>query len=298
MTIHCVLHIVAPTVDFNTVIPESKLLEDGDTITAAHHHSSLGDASFETLVNIALQCDKVVFHPEQFDQDSELEKSTMLMLHYLSHRITIDNFSASKPFDTVNLDLSSSQDPCLWVFGCSHSYGVGLDHESQRYSNILAESLHLPLRLIAEPGSSLGWSLNHMIRSEIKSSDTVVWQITTPGRLSKYQGNKKILHTKIAHHPALLDFFSDDQMFFDHVNLLHQGVAFLRAKKVKFAMTSILPKDSDWFYTYNQEYVKFPEYCYTPDFTVDFGHDGVHAGPLSNKLLASSLHDHIQYING
>lgn len=293
-----ILHIVAPTVDFNTVIPESRLLGHGASITASHHHSSLADADFDTIVEIAHHCDRVIFHSEQFDLDSELQKATMCLLTYLNHRMPVENFTADDSFDPFDMDLSGDANPCLWVFGCSHSYGYGLDHEHQRYSNILAKSLGLPLRLVASPGSSLNWSLNCLIRSAIKPTDTVVWQITTPGRLSKYHSNKEIIHTKIALHPALLEFYNDDQIFFDHCNLIQQGVAFLRAKKIKFVMTSILPKDSDWFYTYNQEYVKFSEYCYAPNFAVDFGNDGVHTGPLSNKILASRLQDHIQYING
>lgn len=293
-----ILHIVHPEVNFLQIIPDSLLLVNGDKLSRPHHHSSLGDANLNYLISIAVECDQIVFHPEKFDINSELYKSTVLLLSFLSHRCKIQGFDLPGTTDFLKTDVSTGNNSCLWVFGCSHSYGVGLSNEKERYSNILAEKLELDLKMIAEPGSSLFWSLCKLVQSPIKNTDHVIWQITTPGRLLNYK-NKKIKHTKIANYPSLLDFFDDDQIFFEHITFLQLGISYLRAKEIKFTITSILPKETnDWFYTYHNEYVKYPEYCYTPDIWVDFGNDDTHAGPLSNKLLASRLIDHLQYTNG
>lgn len=292
------LHIVAPTVDFEHIVPTSKLLASGDTVSQPHHHSSLADADFLTLICAARQCHRIIFHPGGWDIDPDLDKMTKLLLSSISHWADIEGFVPKHSISIFHQSLDRDPAPRLWVFGCSHSYGTGLDCDNQRYANLLAEQLNLPLKLIAHPGSSLTWSLNCLVNSPIQVNDTVIWQITNPGRLLQFTHKEGIVHTGLVKYPVLLDFFNEDQIFFDHVNLVRNGVNFLRLVGAKFALTSILPQDSDWWYTYHREYVTYPEYCYAPDSCIDFGNDGIHAGPLSQQILADRLQTHLHYTYG
>lgn len=196
----------------------------------------------------------------------------------------------------TSLDITTrSQTPTLWVFGCSHSYGVGLRPGEKNYGALLADQLDMPLKLVAKPGSSTQFSLRHLINADIQADDIVVWQLSTAERCS-YRRGELVNEIMIATQPPgsiFLDFFTDDQIFFHHVSLLNMGAMYLRAKKVNFAFISIFSglKTTELLHT---EYQKYPEYCNTNNYEVDKGTDRLHTGPRSHQNISNSLYNHIQ----
>ena len=93
----------------------------------------------------------------------------------------------------------------------------------------------------------------------------------------------------------MIDSISDEQLYFTQISLLNTGVKFLRSLNCKFVITSV--SDFGSHHDYVSEYIKYPEYRSNYGLHLDFGTDGVHAGPLSHKALAQRLLDHIQYTN-
>jgi hypothetical protein len=152
----------------------------------------------------------------------------------------------------------------------------------------------MPLKLISKPGSSTEWSLRHLINSNFGPKDIVIWQLTAPERVSMYN-NEILLST--TNNPHLLEVYSDEELFFNQVNFLNYGISFLKGRNVNFVFTSLENKNN-LLYNYKKEYVKYPEYCYSPSFNVDLGNDNLHFGPLSNNNLANSLVNHIQLLYG
>ena len=88
----------------------------------------------------------------------------------------------------------------------------------------------------------------------------------------------------------------NDQLFFNHVNLLTAGVRYLRAINSQFLLTDLTSAGYN-FYEYKLEYSKYPEYVYHPNLFLDLGSDGIHVGPLSHKALAQRILDRIYYLN-
>lgn len=254
-------------------------------------HTSLGDLQAHQIIELALQYQELEFHPQSFDNDSDLFHETQVLLNFLQHRKTVKNYKKTEPTKFYH-NVKTIKNPCLWVFGCSHSYGTGLE-SGQRYSEILAAHLDLPLMLVAEPGSSLGWSLDQIHQVSIKPSDVVVWQITTPLRTTKFNG--ELQHMMLSNHASqcYLEVFTEHQVLFDNLQRLRQGINYLRSLGSKFVMTSLDVKDS-YYYQYLKEYTQYPEYCYTPGIWKDLAKDRLHPGPLSNLALAKCLHDHLQ----
>jgi hypothetical protein len=199
-----------------------------------------------------------------------------------------------KTFTTLDIN-NTEEKPTLWVFGCSHSYGVGLKTNEQGYAQLLAEYLNLPLKLVAKPGSSTHFSLRHLVNANIKEHDTVVWQLTTAERFS-YVVNGHISEIILPSRPQqkYIDFYTDDQIIFNHLSLVNIGAMYLRAKKVKFSMISVLSAGIP-FEPIMQEYIKYPEYCNTERCNVDTGTDNLHMGPLSHQKISQTLLNHIQY---
>lgn len=290
------LHIIEPTFDFGVINTSSTLLTSINIpLELDEYHTSLGDMSSLDIINISSNFSTINFVDKKFDRSSDIYKETVVLLNYLSWSINVTNFTVGSPISFADpMFYKRPNESTLWVFGCSHSHGVGLLPDEKRFGEIVAESLNLPLMLISKPGSSLDWSTRNLVAADIKTGDVVIWQLTTPHRVSQYNGVKttEIMLTRSTDR-CLLEVFDDHQVFFNHINLLNFGVRYLRSMGVKFVIVSILPKLENFFYEYLVEYSKYPEYCYTSGCQIDLGTDRLHVGPLSHQTLAQRLLDHI-----
>ncbi len=295
-----ILHVTHPTFNVSTTNSNSILLNNKlDLLPNDEYHTSLGDMNACDILSIASKFEVINFVPSNFDFNESIYHETIILLTHLQHRMPVNNLSVDPAIRFLdNIDIESKfADPTLWVFGCSHSHGVGLESSKFRYSEILSQELNMPLRSITKSGSSTRWSLRHLINANINPEDLVIWQITTPGRIS-IAGDLPIeLLLSSTDNRAMLEVYSDEQVYFDHLSLINYGVQYLRALGVRFVLTSI-EHDTSLFYDYKKEYVKYKEYCYSPGFNVDLGTDNLHFGKISHKNLALSLLDHIHYING
>lgn len=292
-----ILHITHPSFHISTINHRSVLIDSiSDTLPNEEYYTSLGDISAADILTISKHFDLINFIPHGFDTTEPIYHETIILLTYLQHKIQVNNLTIN-PLNTFvdNTDITfRPTGPTMWVFGCSHSHGIGLLPNELRYSDILSRELNLPLKSITKPGSSTRWALRHLINASIQSDDLVIWQITTPGRISLAGTPPTELMLSTSPNQHLLEVYTDDQIYFDHMSPINYGVQYLRAKDVNFVLTSI-EVASALFYDYKKEYVKYKEYCYSPGFNVDTGTDGVHFGGLSHKNLALSLLNHIHY---
>lgn len=290
------LHLIEPTFDFSLINSTSTLLTSGDTlINFDEYHTSLGDMSSADIISVLENFHTINFVPSQYDQSSEIYKETVILLNYISWFKTVTNFrrQPAVAFESL-LAQDRPNTPVLWVFGCSHSHGVGLLPNQKTFGKITAEALNLPLMLISRPGSSLNWSTRNLIAADIRPGDTVIWQITSPDRITQFDGSvaKEIMLAR-TDNPYLLEVFDSNQVFFNQINLLNFGIRYLRHRGIKFVMISMLPK-IEKYYEYVNEYTKYPEYCYTPGCDLDFGTDQQHVGPLSHRAIAHRILNHVQ----
>jgi hypothetical protein len=296
-----ILYITHPTFNVSTINNNSKLLDKPiDQLANGDYHTSVCDMTVADIISAAKQFESIHFVSDNFNTADSIYHETVILLSYLQHQMPVINF-ITPPIQTFvddHLDIiSRTNDPTLWVFGCSHSNGIGLSSKDLRYSNILSQWLNMPLNSISRPGSSTRWSLRHLINANLHKSDLVIWQLTTPDRISSASKYPFEILLSKTDSRALLEVYDKEQIYFDHLSLINYGVRYLRAAGIKFIITSI-EYDSTLFYDYKKEYVKYKEYCYSPGFDVDFGNDHVHFGELSHKNLALSIQDHIQYIYG
>jgi hypothetical protein len=132
-----------------------------------------------------------------------------------------------------------------------------------------------------------------LFNAPIESQDTVVWQLTTPNRVSKFNGDivQEIVLSS-SRDRKLVDSITEEQLFFNQISLLNTGVRFLRLIGCKFLLTSI--NDVGSMYKYILEYIKYPEYCPSYGMNIDKGTDGLHVGPLSHQAIAQRLMNHVQ----
>ena len=181
------LHIAHPSFDVSTINNKSILLDvPKDILPDDEYHTSLGDMSAADILAVSKQFESINFIPDNFNPIEPIYYETVILLTYLQHLMKVSNFSVGQ-IDTFTDDLNISSRPTdtlLWVFGCSHSHGVGLLPNELRYSDIISQELNIPLKSITKPGSSTRWSLRHLINANINPTDLVIWQITTSDRIS------------------------------------------------------------------------------------------------------------------
>ena len=176
----------------------------------------------------------------------------------------------------------------LWVFGCSFSNGDGV-LSSEKYSSIVSNHLNLPLMDITQSGSSTRWSLRHLLQANISTNDIVIWQLTTFGRFSSAENKTTLTEFLLKNAQREVVVNSNDlQLYVDQLSLLSYGVQYLRAKKVKFKIIS-LESPGKFCNDLINEYIRYPEYCYLPNWQIDTGSDNIHPGKLSHKLVAENI---------
>ena len=289
------LHLTHPHFNYSALNPESILLDRVDTeISSAEYHTSLGDLTAIEIISIVNKFDHVNFVDNQFTPGDDIYEDTVALLTYINQNKNITNFSNKECQAFIeNKEIYTRPDePVLWVFGCSHSYGIGLRPNEKRYAELVAEGMGLPLKLIACPGGSMHWTLRHIVNAAIEPRDFVIWQIINPARTSYFNGKHVeeicFSHTKNRH---LLEVYTDEQIYFTHLSIINVGVRYLRAISSRFMLISL---DHINDYQFSVEYTKYPEYYHCSNFAVDLGTDNLHYGPLSNKRLAITLLNHIQ----
>jgi hypothetical protein len=276
-----------PTV-LSTLLTNTNLsnLQDG------LYHTSLGDISINNLLSVCKIVDEIEFIDFN-DTDHNTYIKTLSILNQISKSKPINNFKLNPP--TSFLEFTTETDAVsLWVFGCSFSHGVGVS-TNERFSNIISNSINLPLMDITNPGSSTRWGLRQLINTNFKKDDLVIWQISTFSRLSiaTDKDHLKEYLIKDTNKDTIMNT-SKIQLYVDQLSLLNYGIQYLRAKQVKFVVISLDNQHSftdDLIY----EYSLYPEYLYMGEWFVDKGSDGVHPGRLSHKLVAESIHNVIQY---
>jgi len=294
-----VLYFTCPNFNYSTKNQNSILVNSTkmNFNKSNEYHTSLGDLSVPEILSIASQFDKIVFDDSGFEIDNPLYTETISLLYYINTMLKNVNISNTQEKSFINNTAIFDHPgvPTLWIFGCSHSYGTGLESEDQRYGNILSHSLDMPLKMIAKPGGSMNYSLRHIVNSCFKPNDLIIWQIINPARLSYFNG-KHVEEIVLSNskNRTIIKFFDDPQIYFNHFNYINIGVQYLRARNCNFILTSLDHND----YNYLDEYKNYPEYIFIKDFAVDLGTDKLHFGQLSHKNLALSLLNHIHYING
>ena len=245
----------------------------------------------DEIIRLSSQFDCFEFEATGFDITSSVYQESVTLYKYLNKHC-VSKFGCEEFTSHPGINDRLDQ-PILWVFGCSHSHGVGLKPNESNYGQLLSQSLATPLKLITKPGSSLHWSYRHLFNAPIQSRDIVIWQLTTPGRVSRFDG-KQVEEIVLSNSKdrKLIDSISDEQLYFTQISLLNTGIRFLRSLNCKFVITSI--SDFGSHYDYVSEYIKYPEYCSNYGLHHDYGTDGRHAGPLSHKALAQHILDHVQ----
>lgn len=283
--------------------------DNSDNLKAGIYYTSLGDFSnLNSFIRLLEKANTLIYQPptqwSDVDQNgfSYMQEWTEFYLLYCQSRaevLEIQNIQTDDIKSMLELsDYRKSEQPQLWSVGCSITHGVGV-LPSERYGQLIADSLNLPVSFLSSTGSSISWAADQILRSDIRSGDIVVWGLTSTNRLPYYQ-DKAVTHVNVSYYQknpkfnSIIDMSRLDEphMKYQSVTSIAQVVNFCQKVGAKLWLAGVLV---------DRHFIKyasyFPNYiqllgnigCKESEMFIDLGSDNSHPGPLTHKYYAENI---------
>lgn len=265
---------------------------------------SLGDLDNEdSFCSLLRRANKITLVDKDIWSDGKTKKDPYSMAWQTINYIKI--IEAQNRF--VPTPRLSSQ-PCIWLAGCSTTAGQGLDFRRQRYGFLVAEELDLELIDMSESGSSIQWSAERILHSDICANDIVIWGITSTQRLPYYHNNE-LYHINHKFYEIerkwLQNYISIDELTSE--NLYHHNLQSIRsvenfcdkidAKLVKVSIhcsidVSAACADDNFVFIHGEKGSD------TKSSYLDLGNDNDHPGTLTHQMYAQRILQHLEKRHG
>lgn len=293
--------------NLNSVINKTLI---NDTV----YYTSLGDVgagNYLILMDLLYSATNVVYCPPEkwsdgatvdiLDPTSSIQGQTEDVLLRLPANVKVSNFSKEHLVHDPRplVDHRQSDRPQIWIAGCSISHGVGVD-SSERYGQLLAEDLKMPVSFLTRPGSAIDWAADQILRSEIREGDIVIWGLTSIERITfvhnhcletgitntTYQNGKNQRLEKIVPQKTL---FSQNT-FYTHIYSIDQVTNFCKKCKAILIIVGLLTSGAELRFLASNPY--FHNYTYKTSVNNsaslfnfnDTGDDNQHPGPKQHTL--------------
>lgn len=294
--------------------PLAELVTDANSadLTSGVYYTSLGDfAKLQDFVKVLSCADTLIYSPptewsDMLAEFSYMQCWTEFYLRYFRDRKEVLELPRTDLGEFLALaDHRRNEGPQLWSVGCSITHGVGIDPE-QRYGQLVANQLNLPVSFLSDQGSSIEWATDQILRSDIRAGDIIVWGITTHNRFAYY--DKEVIHVNTSYyqqHPKFnqtisIDRLDQPDMMYRAVTRIAEVVNVCRKLNVTLIIAGVLVDRN--FIKYASE---FPNYLQLfggfgheeSELFIDLGTDQSHPGPLTHQWYADELIKYIHNLN-
>ena len=142
-------------------------------------------------------------------------------------------------------DHRQGNDKQLWVSGCSFADGIGVSKQ-QRYGQLVADKLLLPVSFLTSPGSSIPWAADQILRSDIRANDIIIWGITAINRYVSYKNKIEInVHPQCFIDPVdlFVELEPDRPQVISSTTNIKKSMALLSEKQKKLLIEDCLSDD-------------------------------------------------------
>jgi len=272
------------------------------------------------FVSVLASATKIVYYPNKAETDIDLENPLNCtrglfenILLSISQTTPVENLKnnilgSNKVSATLKaclelVDTRKSNIPQLWGVGCSFTYGSAVDY-SQRYISVLTKKLNMNMSCLAQPGGTISWAADQILRSDIREGDIVVWGLTDKFRFTWFRDNTVWNFTPTEYkkfnwllETVPLSVLTDyDNAVYQSLTHIYQVNNFCNKIGAKLLLVGLLTGPDDLLYLHNLP--NFYQY-YNKDFVdyIDLGYDGVHPGPLQHQRYADSIFKQLQVRN-
>jgi len=173
---------------------------------------------------------------------------------------------------------------------------------------LLSDQLNIPVSFLTAPGSSIAWSADQLLRSDLRAGDIVVWGLTTTGRISWFRDNADLKHINIYtymsdpgfdDHVKITRIWEQDRAY-EAITKIHQVINFCAKLEAKLYLAGILMD----LRRYSLDFENFiPFYHgdrekYNDNQFLDIGSDPErHPGPVTHQWYANKILDRINQIS-
>lgn len=273
--------------------PGARLIDKLSKLTPGTYYVSLGDInSLYDFGCILQQADSIVYSPPAQWTDTKLKTWTEDYLCVFADRTKGFDIQSNDCATILNLvDQRHSDQAQLWSVGCSITYGVGVDND-QRYGQLLANSLHLPVSFLAQPGASISWAADQILRSDIRAGDTVVWGLTSIERFPYFKNNQLTHVTPNTYaldpkfkHRVDISFLDSQQLIYQAVVSVNQVINFCKKIGARLILAQLFGRGLERYLTGYPDYIML-----TGQFgrdlaglDIDKGTDNAHPGPKMHQ---------------
>jgi hypothetical protein len=138
------------------------------------------------------KADNIYYRPpirwSDYDLEFSLQNQQQLTEYFLylidREKHNVNGLDLSAYISTPYLSLKNqrtNEDPQLWTAGCSITAGNSVSID-EKYTTIISHTFGNKFLDLSKNGSSLEFAADQILRSDIRSGDTVVWGLTTEYR--------------------------------------------------------------------------------------------------------------------
>lgn len=165
--------------------------------------------------------------------------------------------------------------PTLWIPGCSIPHGASIK-KTDSYGSILAEKLNMPVVFLTQPGTSIEWAADQILRSDIRKNDIVCWGLTQEMRAPVAEG----LKVKIS---KSIEFRLEETRLYKAVSSVYQVINFCNKLGAKLVIFPIISSEH-----LNYALIDNPIFYDTGQLTrfLDLGSDNIHPGKMQHQYWA------------
>lgn len=265
----------------------------------------------ESLIELCLQCDEVLFSPGPYE--SVYDHQTALKYLGLIHQaktVRYLTYNGYKKYEFELLDTRKTQDPQLWVSGCSFTSAVGVQ-DQDRWGQILADKLGMEVSFLTAPGTGTRYHIDQITCSDVRENDIVILQRTGLHRYDFFTSTVcdpiklNLHHVNVqAHYPLYEQIFSVDNLTNDdHCEKTIRSFVrlqnFCKIAKAKLLIWNHFFDDQD-ILDFLRTLDNFYELPYNNNF-IDIGEEdkfwpGVmaHPGPKQHQAYADFLYEKLK----
>lgn len=309
-------------VDYNWQDHPSQLLTSENFISASQatdlqdYHTSLEDIKSKNLgvvlkLCISLDVSKLDIKKYYFDfwEHGRIINEIFQNKQKLTHEFDWSSYS----IDRVNpISCPRTTDaPVLWTSDCSVTEGVGVG-PTEAWPYLLSQKLNIPLINLAIQGGSNRWAVDRVLRSDVRTGDTVVFGVTSFLRIeisTELWKQDPVPFAKYAFPKYKSNRWWPDEYFFSgdlhlkHLQSLLQLLNFCQKVGAKLIIANLI--DALWtpvFFRDTECYINLVNTvdtgnidCGFIDF-IDLGKDNIHPGPKTHAIYYQKILEKIQQI--
>jgi len=203
----------------------------------------------------------------------------------------------------INLlkESNRNQKSVLWTAGCSFTESEDLP-EQVTWRYLLGQKLQKEVFNLARSGTSIWWSADQILRSDIRPGDIVVWGITNATRM-EYSQNWDMKPINLVNYNTTprnywsIDYFESETQILFCLRSIHQVINFCNKIGAEIYIVNLL--DINWVSSLMKSHPNFLDLVDKLERghaikCIDYAKDQLHPGPKQHNYYANKIYQFIK----